>query len=77
MKEKSYNYKYIIGIILGFLSVTVVYAASGVSASNVINDGKYASSSSKNVQGTIDYLAEQFLGQWSCPKGYTCTKKTK
>lgn len=76
MKEKSYNYKFIIGLLIGLLLVTGVSAASNIISSNVIYDSSNASISTGDVQGAIDDLSNKIESPTSCPEGYTCTPKS-
>ena len=72
-KKKSYNYKILVGLVIGiFLSVTGVYAATTYVGNGVdlTYDNSKSGLSSTNVQDALDELYGK-----SCPDGYVCLKK--
>ena len=71
-KSNSYNYKLLMGIILGILlSVVGVKAASYLgSGSELVYDNSSSGLSSVNVQNALDELADKV-----CPDNYVCFKK--
>ena len=71
---KNKNYKYLIGLIIGFLLVTSVYGASNIMSSDVIYDSANNNYSSGDFQGAIDDLAEKMenVRPISCPSGIYC-----
>lgn len=72
MKKKSYNYKFIIGIIIGLLLVSGVYAASYIgNATELSYDNTTSGLSSSNVQEALDELYNM-KDNMNCPKGYVC-----
>ena len=72
-KEKSYNSKILVGIILGiFLSLVGVKAASNTEkGTNLLYNNSKSGLSSTNVQGAIDEVYNNSV----CPSGYVCAKK--
>ena len=73
---KKYNYKYLIGFIIGILlSGGSVYA--GIMYSSNIISYNHASSTltSNNVQAAIDELAAKTSNVTSCPSGKLCLAK--
>ena len=70
--KKSYNYKFIIGLILGLILVTGVYAVDTILSSDVVYDSTNSSLSSGDVQSAIDDLASKIEVPTSCPNGYYC-----
>ena len=72
MKKKSYNYKFIIGIIIGLLLVSGVYAASYIgNASELSYDNTTSGLSSSNVQDALEELYNM-IDNINCPEGYYC-----
>ena len=71
-KSKSYNYKLLMGMILGILlSVVGVKAASYLgSGSELVYDNSSSGLSSVNVQNALDELVDKV-----CPDNYVCLKK--
>ena len=71
-KSKSYNYKLLMGMILGILlSVVGVRAVSYLgSGSELVYDNSSSGLSSVNVQNALDELVDKF-----CPDNYVCLKK--
>ena len=72
-KKKSYNYKIILGLMIGIiLSVSGVYAATTYIGNGVdlTYDNSKSGLSSTNVQDALDELYGK-----SCPDGYVCLKK--
>mgnify|MGYP004691225345 CR=1 FL=1 len=71
-KSKSYNYKLLMGMILGILlSVVGVKAASYLgSGSELVYDNSSSGLSSVNVQNALDEVYSKF-----CPDNYVCLKK--
>lgn len=72
-KEKSYNSKILVGIILGiFLSLVGVKAASNTEkGTNLLYNNSKSGLSSTNVQDAIDEVYNNSV----CPSGYVCAKK--
>ena len=72
-KEKSYNSKILIGIILGILlSLVGVKAASNTEkGTNLLYNNSKSGLSSTNVQDAIDEVYNNSL----CPSGYVCLQK--
>ena len=72
-KEKSYNSKILIGIILGILlSLVGVKAASNTEkGTNLLYNNSKSGLSSTNVQDAIDEVYNNSL----CPSGYVCYQK--
>ena len=72
-KEKSYNSKILIGIILGILlSLAGVKAASNTEkGTNLLYNNSKSGLYSTNVQGAIDEVYNNSV----CPSGYVCAKK--
>ncbi len=72
-EKKNYNYKILVGLVIGiFLSVTGVYAATTYVGNGVdlTYDNSKSGLSSTNVQDALDELYGK-----SCPDGYVCLKK--
>ena len=71
-KSKSYNYKLLMGMILGILlSVVGVKAVSYLgSGSELVYDNSSSGLSSVNVQNALDEVYSKF-----CPDNYVCLKK--
>ena len=72
--KKSYNYKIILGLMIGIiLSASGVYAATTYVGNGVdlTYDNSKSGLSSTNVQDALDEL----YGKSSCPDGYVCLKK--
>ena len=71
-KSKSYNYKLLMGMILGILlSVIGVKAASYLgSGSELVYDNSSSGLSSVNVQNALDEVYDKI-----CPDNYVCLKK--
>ena len=73
---KKYNYKYIIGIILGILLCGGgVYAAIKYSANVFYYNNNSSTLNSTNVQGAIDELANKYASLSSCPSDKICIQK--
>ena len=76
---KKYNYKYIIGFVIGILLFGgVVYAAVNYSANVFFYDKTRSTLNSTNVQGAIDELATKYAAAalTTCPSDKICfTKK--
>ena len=72
-KEKSYNGKILVGIILGILlSLVGVKAASNTEkGTNLLYNNSKSGLSSTNVQDAIDEVYNNSF----CPSGYVCVKK--
>ena len=72
-KEKKYNYKFLVGIVMGIIasSIVVVYATA-YAANIVYYNNVNRTLSSNNVQGAIDELATRFTPYTSCPSNYVC-----
>jgi hypothetical protein len=72
-KEKSYNSKILVGIILGILlSLVGVKAASNTEkGTNLLYNNSKSGLSSTNVQDAIDEVYNNSF----CPSGYVCVKK--
>lgn len=72
-KEKSYNSKILVGIILGiFLSLVGVKAASNTEkGTNLLYNNSNSGLVSTNVQDAIDEVYNNSV----CPSGYVCVKK--
>ena len=72
-KEKSYNGKILVGIILGILlSLVGVKAASNTEkGTNLLYNNSKSGLSSTNVQDAIDEVYNNSV----CPSGYVCAKK--
>ncbi|MDY4996852.1 MAG: hypothetical protein SO108_04045 [Bacilli bacterium] len=72
-KEKSYNSKILVGIILGILlSLVGVKAASNTEkGTNLLYNNSKSGLSSTNVQDAIDEVYNNSV----CPSGYVCAKK--
>ena len=72
-EKKNYNYKILVGLVIGiFLSVTGVYAATTYVGNGVdlTYDNSKSGLSSTNVQDALNELYGK-----SCPDGYVCLKK--
>ena len=73
-EKKNYNYKILIGLVIGiFLSVTGVYAATTYVGNGVdlTYDNSKSGLSSTNVQDALNEL----YGKSACPDRYVCLKK--
>ena len=71
--KKSYNYKIILGLVIGIiLSASGVYAATTYIGNGIdlTYDNSKSGLSSTNVQDALDELYNKF-----CPSGYVCLKK--
>jgi CHASE3 domain sensor protein len=77
MKSKSYNYKILIGLVIGlFIFIPVVFAASIYLSSDVYYNNTNSTLSSTDVQSALDELATKYSKiNKKCPDGYTCTQK--
>ena len=74
--KKKYNYKIIIGFIIGiFTSFGIVYGTILYSSSIVHYDNSNATLSSTNVQGAIDELANEYAALTTCPSNKICIAK--
>ena len=71
--KKKYNYKFIIGLIIGILLVTGVSAVTSMEAQDIVYDSEYSKLSTGDVQGAIDDLANQIERPDECQEGYYCT----
>ena len=71
-KFNSYNYKILIGFIIGVvLSTTSVYAFTYMgSGKDLVYDNQKSEISATNVQDALDEIYQKF-----CPDGYICVKK--
>jgi hypothetical protein len=72
-KDKKYNYKIVLGIIVGILlSATAVYATTTYigSGTELSYDNSKSKLNSTNIQNALDELYEKI-----CPDGYVCVKK--
>lgn len=71
-KNNSYNYKILIGFIIGVvLSTTSVYAFTYMgSGKDLVYDNQKSEISATNVQDALDEIYQKF-----CPDGYICVKK--
>ena len=75
-ENKSYNYKILIGLILGvLLSATGVYAATTYASSNIYYSNANSTLSSTDVQSAIDELVDKYTKNSVCPGGLVCFKK--
>ena len=73
---KKYNYKYLIGFMLGMvLFGSSAYAATQYSASVFYYDKTKSTLNSTNVQGAIDELANKYASLTSCPSNKVCLTK--
>ena len=73
---KKYNYKYIIGFVIGLTLIGgVVYAAVNYSANVFFYDKTRSTLNSTNVQGAIDELATKYATLTTCPSDKICFPK--
>ena len=74
--NKKYNYKYLIGFVLGILLFGgSVYATIRYSANVFYYDKTRSTLSSTNVQGAIDELANKYATLTTCPSNKICFAK--
>ena len=74
MKNKSYNYKYIIGLIMGLLIVISVSANNNIFSRDVYYDSNNSSITSGDVQRAIDDIRGKVeeIRPGYCKDGYEC-----
>ena len=73
---KKYNYKYVIGFIIGIILFgEVVYAAVNYSANVFFYDKTRSTLNSTDIQGAIDELATKYANLTVCPNDKICLPK--
>ena len=74
--KKKYNYKYIVGFLLGlFIVLGSAYASIRYSSSIVLYDKNATNLISTDVQNAIDELAGIYQLPSTCPEGKICFHK--